>query len=102
MTDTVKENLVQPRAAVGARFEALKGSPCLKLDFLNRIFCVAAISRHPQRYAEEIVEVRHSLNLKPIFSRAASLLLGGQTRRRFGPVARKWRMSVPGPTSHRL
>src|SRR5438034_3836981 len=32
MTDTMKENLVEPRAAVGTRFEARKRSPCLKVD----------------------------------------------------------------------
>ena len=100
MTDAMKENLVKPGAAVGTCFEAPERSPGLKIDLLNRIFCVAAISRHPQRCPEEIVKMRHRLRLKAFFGGAAGLSLEGTER--LGALAREWRMVVPSPASHRL
>jgi hypothetical protein len=61
----MKENLKQPRVAIGSRLEPMKRLPCLQIDFLSHIFCPSIVTHHTKSGSKDVVQMRHCLRFEP-------------------------------------
>ena len=77
MAHTMKQNLVQPCAAVGAGFKPIKGAPRLKVDLLDHVFRLSALTGHAQRRPEEVAEMRHRLRFEALFGGSVAVRWSG-------------------------
>jgi hypothetical protein len=68
MADAMKEDLEQPGAAIGSRFEPVKRLPGLEIDFLNHIFRMSTVTHHTNGGTKDIIEIRHCLRFEPVGS----------------------------------
>src|ERR1700678_4842035 len=62
----MKENLEQPRMAIGPLLEPVKRLPGLQVDFLGDIFGTSIVAHHTEGGPKDAIQMGHCLGFEPV------------------------------------